>query len=586
MSQLRPERAATSAPDRRYTALAVLLYATGLLLARPWAGIAMVDDWSYIKSAEVLAHTGHIVYNGWATAMMGWQLYAGALVVKLFGDSFTGPRIAVMVVGALCVALAHRIFLRFGASPRSAFLPTLVLALSPMFVQLSATFMSDVPGLFAILLCLYLCLRAREASSDAAACVWLSTAALSNAVLGSCRQVAWLGVITLVPATLWLLRRRRLLAVNIAATLAGLVIVWLTMHWYGTKPYALSDTRNFHFRAWGLSRILDQQIQCFLLMWLLGLPLLLAFVERRRARLLAVVFAFAVALQAWFFFLTRHSDHTFFLSAPFVPNWLTVFGHFTTEAPLLPSPPVILTRPILVVLNAVFDTALVAAALAAFDRLRRPADAADVHAALPWREVAVLLVPFLLAYFALLTPRAADSLTDRYVVPLGFVACLLLVRLHRDLNPARWPAATIAATIVIALYSVAATHDFFAAYRAKARLFADIEHSGVRDTQIEAGWDIDGWTELQHAAYLNDPRIRIPASAYQPKRPLIPNPCMFRIYQDLTPHMEPLYAIRYSPDTAGGPAPFPAVGYTQWLRFGRTTTLYAVRCDRGPLPPF
>jgi hypothetical protein len=36
--------------------------------------MGFADDFSYIKTALVYAQTGHFVYNGWATAMFGWQI--------------------------------------------------------------------------------------------------------------------------------------------------------------------------------------------------------------------------------------------------------------------------------------------------------------------------------------------------------------------------------------------------------------------------------------------------------------------------------------------------------------------------------
>ena len=59
---------------------------------QPYAEIGIIDDWSYIKTAQVLAQTGHIAYNGWGSPMLGWQIYFGALFIKLFGFSFTAVR--------------------------------------------------------------------------------------------------------------------------------------------------------------------------------------------------------------------------------------------------------------------------------------------------------------------------------------------------------------------------------------------------------------------------------------------------------------------------------------------------------------
>ena len=54
-----------------FCALAVLLCE---LVSRPYAEMGISDDWSYIRTAQVLAATGHIAYNGWGAPMLGWQL--------------------------------------------------------------------------------------------------------------------------------------------------------------------------------------------------------------------------------------------------------------------------------------------------------------------------------------------------------------------------------------------------------------------------------------------------------------------------------------------------------------------------------
>ena len=73
--------------------LCALVVVACLLATLPFASTGMVDDWSTIKTAQVFAHTGHFVYNNWAAGMLGWQVPASALGIKLFGFSFTAaPR--------------------------------------------------------------------------------------------------------------------------------------------------------------------------------------------------------------------------------------------------------------------------------------------------------------------------------------------------------------------------------------------------------------------------------------------------------------------------------------------------------------
>jgi hypothetical protein len=87
-------------------------------------------DWSYIRSAQVLAQTGHIVYNGWAAPMLGWQLLLGAVFIKLFGFSFLVLRTVTVLIATLTAFLFHRILVRCGVNEYNSSIGTLTLALS------------------------------------------------------------------------------------------------------------------------------------------------------------------------------------------------------------------------------------------------------------------------------------------------------------------------------------------------------------------------------------------------------------------------------------------------------------------------
>src|SRR5260370_11089514 len=209
-------------------------------VSRPYEEMGVCDDWSYIRTAQLLGQTGHIHYIGWAAAMIGWQLYPAALFLKLFGFSFTAARLSTFLVAVLTTFLIQRTFVRAGVNERNATIGTLAIVLTPLYMALSATFMTDVEGLFAIVICLYGCLRALQASSSSAATVWICFAALANAVFGSSRQIAWLGVLVMAPCTLWLLRhQRRTLVAGSVVTLAGWAFIALSLHWFHQQPYAL-----------------------------------------------------------------------------------------------------------------------------------------------------------------------------------------------------------------------------------------------------------------------------------------------------------------------------------------------------------
>ena len=91
--------------------LAVL---AAILVAHPYAEVGISDDFSYIRIAQVLAQTGHIVYTGWVTPILGWQLYLAAAFIKLFGFSFTTTRASIMFVAVVTAFLCQRTFVRAG----------------------------------------------------------------------------------------------------------------------------------------------------------------------------------------------------------------------------------------------------------------------------------------------------------------------------------------------------------------------------------------------------------------------------------------------------------------------------------------
>jgi hypothetical protein len=103
------------------------------------------------------------------------------------------------VPAGLIAWVVQRTLVRTGATERNATISTLALVLSPLYLMLSATFMSDIRGLFAIVLCLYGCIRALQASTDRSAIAWLCLAVVTNAIFGTSRQIAWLGVLVMVP---------------------------------------------------------------------------------------------------------------------------------------------------------------------------------------------------------------------------------------------------------------------------------------------------------------------------------------------------------------------------------------------------
>jgi len=552
------------------------------LLIRPVAETGICDDWGYIKMAQVLAQSGHIVYNGAETPMLGWQLYLGALFVKLFGFSFTGVRLSTLVVAMATAFLLQRTFVRAGVQEWNATLATIALVLSPLFLPLVFLFMSDVSGLFCIVLCLYMCLRALRAGTLRSTIAWIGLAALSNALGGTARQIAWLGVLVMVPSTLWLLRRKpRILLIGGLVNAAGIVFVFLAMHWFSRQPYTLvepliPDVIN----AKSAGNVINCAVRAGGELALLLLPLLVAFVAPpgKPNRRMAAVFV-AGYLPFALFGLVEYRHHALgYWLAPFCGDFVTDRGLVNVHQ-LLDERPVILPEGICMLLTVAAIIGLVSFLAVFFGNVSRPLTVSSKTASISWRELGAILIPFTLAYIGFITPRASyGQFKDRYLLPLLVLSLLALARYYQEKVRPNLPIATVVLVVIFGGFSVAATHDLFAMYRGILAAVQEIRASGVPDTAIDGNWEHDGWTELETAGYINNWRIRIPRGAYvaQPAT-VLPAECHGELFDpDVFPAIKPLYALSFDPGQCGGQAGFSPVVYHTLLA-PRVTTIYIVK---------
>ncbi|MGB7266498.1 MAG: glycosyltransferase family 39 protein, partial [Terracidiphilus sp.] len=290
----------------------------------------MDDDWSYVKTAQALAQTGKIAYNGWGSPMLGWQLYIADFFIKIFGFSFTAVRLSTFLVAVVVAFLLQRTFLRTGINQWNATVATFVFVLSPIYFPSAVTFMSDVPGIFCLLLCFYMCLRALQAQSERAAIAWISLAALLNAVGGTARQTAWLGLLVMVPSTLWLLRRnQRVVMAGGLSCVAGVGIVFAASHWFAKQPFSnpipmMPSKIDLHaLRSIGAIGILGTGKLSLLL-----LPVLLMFVAPLRtwSRRRVAIFLIGSISLALFAMVLSVTNKLGSFTAPFVgDNLMSLF---------------------------------------------------------------------------------------------------------------------------------------------------------------------------------------------------------------------------------------------------------------------
>jgi hypothetical protein len=258
-------------------------------------------------------------------------------------------------------------------------------------------------------------------------------------------------------------------------------------------------------------------------------------------------------------------------------DWVTVFGTIR-EVGVNGDPPVLLNTWVRLLLTIASIGGVLGLAFSFFRR-QRPVTSTDATLSRPsltWRQMGVLLGPFLLAYVGLLLPRAASiGLSDRYILGLAVPVLFLLLRYYQEAFETRLPNAAIVLVGMMAVYGIIATHNTFAYYRARVALAAELRANNVPDTAVDHGWEYNLNVELQQAPSLDDPRIVRPAGFYYPTHPVLDSSCIWYWYGD-TPHIHARYAVSWDPNLCSGPASFAPVQYSRWP-FQAPGTLYVVR---------
>ena len=552
-------------------ALAVLLCG---VVSRPISTMSFVDDGPYILMAHTLATTGHIVYNGWATAMLGWQLYLGAAFIKLFGFSFTAVRSSTLLVAMLLAFILQRTLVLAGITERNATIGTLAFVLSPLYLVLSVSFMTDIAGLFAVVVCFYGCLRALQSRTDWATVAWLWFSVLCNALCGTSRQIAWLGILVMLPCALWLLRRRRrVLIPGSIATLAGALFIFACMHWFSLQPYAQPE--HLLVNRFPAGHVFWELVHSLLDVPFLLLPLIALFlpsVRRSRPRVVATVVVTTLA----YLFVALYPSHLRgnFPLEPALNDWINVHGTFEFVF-MKGVPPLFLPKALQILLLLVALGGSFGFLIVLFSP-RAASEPGDAPTGVSWHQLLVLTAPFVVANMLLLLPRAATTgITERYLLEPIVVALPCLIRCYQDRVNVRLPAVSFVLIACMAFFGIVLTHDLFSFYRARVALVEELSAAGVPATAVDNGWEYNTSVELQHAAYINNYRMVLPPHAYTPTPPPPPGNCPMSDFDEF-PHIQPVYGVSFSPDACYGLASFAPVHYSRWP-YRTPGTLYVVR---------
>lgn len=532
--------------------------AAAILVVWPFADLGYGDDVAYAHVALTLSRTGHLVYDGWEAAMLMQHAYWGAIFIRVFGFSFVCLRFSTLPFALGAIGFSYLLVRRAGLPPASAVFVTLVLGLSPLFVPLSTSYMTDVPGLFFYVASLYSLIRATDWPIGKKQYVWLTLGILAGLVGGTGRQVVWLVPLIVLPYVAWVRRQDlRFAIVSMASWILTLGCIVAVMSWFVRQPYIVPQPSLLGELERALARpgLELNLLARFVLMLLFvcspaALPLAFqACQDIWRGTQTAKVFVGTLLFAVLSAVMIRPS----LASIP----WL--YGTFNWEGMIgvepLPGRPVVLTRPVRAICAlAVYFVCCVLARelLAPRDLARRlgypPRDHKDSSLAL----TAMSLVSF--AYIALVLMRAVDlDIYDRYLLLLIPWASTMLLRgcgedekakrTIRRTMPYAW-----ALLAVLAAYAILGTEDLWSLGRARIAALKKLESAGVPRTAIDGAFECNSWTQLLATGRMNSRWVTNPPGAYRPGL-------------SQTPSVVPTYRLEYEPTPETVPTDFGSVSY-------------------------
>ncbi len=533
-------------PDHRNSYLLCGIVLLACLLCVPFVGMGVNDDWSYIRTTHELARTGRLVYNGWAAAMIGVQAYWGALFALLFGkESFTAVRLSMIPLTLGTVVLFYALCRRSGVPPTGSFFGALTLGLSPMFIPYSVTFMTDVPSLFFVLLCVYGYTRASEEQGDLLRIAakpngfvaWLSLATVAGIASGTVRQTGWIFPVLATALMMFDVIRsgapapeiKRLLLIHAVALVAYFTIVMSMNQWFARQPYAIHEdlgpaltdlwrTGAERFHQW---KIVPAAVTYTLVM--LALPILPfagdAFLPRKKTGIAVPSFIVTAILlllfQAWFEYLPPRRMF------PWIQNTVTNTElWWNLVAGEIDKYPKFLTKAQRYVFSYVIvglTTLLLAKSALSFlySRSRNASPSTNGPAPFAVRVFGIFLMVYIPLLIVKLFVHYSFGVLDRYLLTVlpGVILWLLIQRGQRE--PAKITVGlSLFLLTVYAYYGIGRTHDAFAQRRAVMSFSNRLTKIGVPRTIISAGLEYNGWTQIVTAGNYNDPRIAHPEGTY------------------------------------------------------------------------
>lgn len=436
------------------------------------------DDWSYARSVAALCVDGELVLLPWSAPSLLLQLAYGTLVCKLVGFSFVALRASTIVLALLGVLALSRAARELRAPARATWIALACFGLSPLYLGLAFTFMTDVPltALLVMATCAYLGGLRDDSSRGVLAGGMICAAAVlvrQNAIF----LAAGVAAACLLAGGGDRRQRARLAAAAFAipAVVFAGYHVWL-FAWHGAP--AGTARRVGGLLALEPRQVVNAGYRGAVTLGFLLAPLSAAvagWTARRAPRLLAAVAA--VLAGAGLVVFVREGATMFYLTN--VLRDLGVGGLTLRDTLHLGLAPPVAVGAVLrlpLTLASIASAAVVAVCLVVGLRERAS------------RELWLLILAAAALFAGSLLQ--ADFYFDRYLLPVLPLTLLAVLAVRADLGAG---ALAGALAVLLAVFAVAGTHDYLAWNGARHAALQRLVDTGVSPREIDGGVEFNAW---------------------------------------------------------------------------------------------
>jgi len=478
-----------------YPALCCAALLVCILLANPFNEAGFTDDWSYSRVAMKLAQTGRMHYNGWGSPILLFQSFWAVPWIKAFGFSYPVLQAAMIPISLGFVLLVYATGRAIGLSPELSAFASIATGTSPLFLSLAASFMTDSPGCFFIMLCIYSAIRSVQAEDSRGAARWLWVLALTGLAGGANRQIVWVAPIALIPYLSWGRRadsgfRRHAIAAYVGSAIAIFAILHFFSQPYG--PLQLSHEELSSVLRNESGQAISLVVSLLLVCILASLPAFCCLLPLARGKRLTWLSICVMALAVVTFGEVIFTG----LVAPYGNNIVTWVGIASEGQEWFLTKPASLAPWMRIALSGLVNLCVVLS-ISWVVRSRR------VLSATSYGPTLSIFGMFSLGYMALVVPGSLLGFAfDRYMLPIFplvmLVILLQLARFRRHIPLAAW-----CCLFAFSCYGIATTHDYFAALRARVAAAHALERASIGRDRVSVGFEYDGWTELERSEYVS-----------------------------------------------------------------------------------